>query len=154
MRYTLLLLSLITLLLYSCKNEEKHAVVTTQFDYLIGDWERTNSKGGSATSEHWRAATSEDLRGHGYTIEDEDTVFNERMRIYKKQEQWILSISGPNENPTLFKITQHTNSAFTAVNPDNEFPKVITYSYFDDVLTVTISAEDTEIPFIFWRMED
>lgn len=154
MRTSLFLLSSLVLLLCSCKEEIKQPAVATEFDYLIGDWERTNSKGGSATSEHWRAATSEDLRGHGYTIEDEDTVFNERMRIYKKQEQWMLSINGPNENPTLFKITQHTNSAFTAVNPDNEFPKVITYSYFDDVLTATISAEDTEIPFIFWRMED
>ncbi len=154
MRTALILLSSFVLLLCSCKEKVKQPPVTTEFDYLIGDWERTNSKGGSATSEHWRAVTSEDLRGHGYTIEDEDTVFNERMRIYKKQEQWMLSINGPNENPTLFKITQHTNSAFTAVNPDNEFPKVITYSYFDDVLTATISAEDTEIPFIFWRMED
>ena len=154
MRTSLLLLSSIILLFCSCKEQPQHTVVTTQFDYLIGNWERTNSKAGSTTSEHWRAVTSEDLYGHGYTIENKDTVFNERMRIYKKEEQWLLSISGPNENPTVFKITESSKNRFKAVNPDNEFPKVITYSYFDDVLTATIAAGDTEIPFIFWRIEE
>lgn len=154
MRLLTLLLLLCSITLTSCKKETPVVNISTDFDYLIGDWERTNSKGGSATSEHWRVVNATELRGHGYTIEDEDTVFNERLRIIKKDDQWLLNISGPNEDPTVFKITANDNRSFTAINPDNEFPKEIKYSYFDDVLTATISSEEMEIPFIFWRMED
>lgn len=76
------------------------------------------------------------------------------MRIIKNNDDWLLQISGPAGKPTVFRITSHDTSSFTAVNPENEFPKVIKYSYFDDVLTTTIAGDDMEIPFIFWRMEE
>lgn len=153
MRLLSVIILSIPLFAISCKKEVPVKKVVTAFDYLIGDWERTNEKGGSSTSEHWKVVSPSELRGHGYTIEDEDTVFNEKMRIVRRQDSWSLIISGPNEDPTVFKITARDNHSFTAVNSENEFPKIITYSYFDDVLKATIAADDIEIPFIFWRSE-
>lgn len=153
MRSNILVIIAATLSVLSCKKEVPITKITTEFDYLIGDWERTNSKGGTETFEHWKSISTTELRGHGYTLEDEDTIFNERMRLSKKQNQWLLSIYGPNEDPTVFKISTHDHKSFTAIHPENEFPKVIAYSYFDDVLMATISSEEMEIPFIFWRIE-
>lgn len=153
LRSTLIILICIVATI-SCKKEKPAKKITTEFDYLLGDWERTNSKGGNETFEHWKIVSATEIRGHGYTIEDEDTIFNERMHIIKNKEQWLLTINGPNEDPTIFKITANDNRSFTAINPENEFPKEIKYSYFDDVLTAIISSEETEIPFIFWRIEN
>ena len=154
MRIRILIISCLVMSCIACKEKAPVQKATTPFDYLLGDWERTNSKAGSETFEHWKTVTATELRGHGYTLEDEDTVFNERIRLVQKKNEWQLHISGPNETPTVFKITENDGKSFTAVNPENEFPKVIKYSYFDDVLTATISSEEMEIPFIFWRVED
>lgn len=153
MRTLIIFLLVLSIVAISCKQEVAVKKTTTAFDFLIGDWELTNEKGGISTSEHWKAIHATELRGHGYTLEDEDTVFNEKMRIIKKEDNWLLEVNASNEKPTVFTITSHDRISFTAVNPENEFPKEIRYSYFDDVLTATITGEDTEIPFIFWRME-
>lgn len=148
------LIFILILCLTACKQKREQSSINTEFDYLIGDWERTNEKEGNITFEHWKAINSNQLKGHGYTLKAKDTVFNERMTLHKKNEVWTLSVVGPNEEPTLFKVTSKEENSFIAQNPENEFPKEIKYFYFDDVLTAKVSAGEMEVSFIYWRMEE
>ncbi|TVZ51131.1 DUF6265 family protein [Dokdonia sp. Hel_I_53] len=146
------LLFILSVILLSCKNEQPKTV--TPFNFLLGDWERTNQPDGRVTKEHWKSISNFELRGHGYTLVGNDTAFSERMTLRRKDNEWSLSISGPNETPTDFEITKMDKSSFVAENPENEFPKKIKYSYFDDVLTAKISSDSTNISFIFWRIQN
>ncbi len=147
------LLSSILLLLLSCDSRTKQNTYSSDFDFLLGDWERTNSKEGQLTMEHWKIISATEYRGHGYTLEKRDTTFQEHMLLIKKNGIWNLEVSGPNADPVIFEITSSATNKLTAENPIHDFPKKITYSYFDDTLSAKVSNEDMEIPFIFWRAE-
>ena len=63
-----------------------------------------------------------------------------------------LEVSGINEQPTLFKFTEQTDSSFVCENPQNEFPKKIKYFLDNKQLKAIISAEDFRIDFIFEKV--
>ncbi len=148
-----LIMFLCILFSISCLEKQKETINTGEFDFLIGDWERTNTKPGITTMEHWIISKPSEYLGHGYTIEQKDTTFNERMRIIRKDTSWFLEVYGRNESPIRFNITEHNNISLLAENPAHDFPKRISYSYFDDTLSAQVANEEIEIPFIFWRVE-
>lgn len=149
-----LILSLIVLgLVIGCAEDQKKPTSQSPHDFLLGSWERTNDQEGRNTYEIWTKKEKE-YSGLGYTLSAGDTIFKEQLRLFKEDTSWILEVSGVNESPTPFVITSFTTHSFVAHNPENEFPKTIKYSYFDDTITATISDEETEIPFIFWRVVD
>lgn len=139
--------------LISCTKTPDKKTVTSEFDFLIGSWERTNSKADEETFEHWKILSNTEYLGHGYTLSQKDTTFQEHMHLLKKDSLWTLKIAGPNETPIAFKVMRHTPFSFEAENLAHDFPKKIRYSYFDDTLSAKVSNEDIEIPFIFWRIE-
>ncbi|MFT5861964.1 MAG: hypothetical protein ACI828_000610 [Flavobacteriales bacterium] len=146
---TLLLMPLVS----SCAKEQKESNKKNTHAFLLGTWERTNEQEGQNTYEIWNKSGKE-YTGIGYTMRAGDTIFKEQMRLYIQDTIWTLEVSGVNKNPTPFRLTSFTSHSFVAENPQNEFPKMIEYRYFDDTITATISDEETEIPFIFWRIED
>ena len=148
------MLSVVIFILLSCDKKEKTLNHTSDFDFLIGQWERTNTPEGVVTLENWAIVSPFEYRGHGYTLEKKDTTFQEWMRLQKTDSLWELEITGPNENPVIFKIIDFNTNSFKAENPKNEFPKQIEYSYFDDTLTANISSDEMKIPFIFWRVQE
>lgn len=149
------ILALITLLLsISCHKKEETPRFKSEFDFLLGDWERTNTKDGVIAKEHWQIVSNTQYKGHGYSIEKKDTTFQERMHLYKKDSIWTLEISGPNEDAVPFTITNSTNNSLRAQNPKHDFPTKIEYFYFDNTLTAQVSNEEVSIPFIFWRLEN
>lgn len=150
---SLLILILIT---SSCKKDKiiEPKSVSSDFSYLIGDWERTNDEDGKNTFEHWRSNHSKGLHGSSYTLQEGDTIFKETFRLFKKDTTWTLRIFAVHETPIDFTVTQRNQYSFTAENPKNEFPSIISYNYFDDVLTAKISGEAMDISFIYWRVED
>lgn len=152
MRITILSIALFFSII-SCTQKQKNVSISGDFDFLLGDWERTNNKPGVITKEHWTIKSPTIYIGHGYTTKKSDTTFNEHMQLIKQDSVWILEVGGPNELPTKFTITSHTKNSLVAENPEHDFPKKISYSYFDDTLSAKVSNEEMEIPFIFWRIE-
>jgi hypothetical protein len=144
---------ILLLLIAGCAKEQKESNKENIHAFLLGKWERTNDQEGQNTYEIWNRNGNE-YTGIGYTMRAGDTIFKEQLRLYKHDTTWTLEVSGVNESPTPFRLTSFTSNSFVAENPENEFPKTIQYRYFDDTITATISDEETEIPFIFWRMED
>lgn len=141
------------LLCLSCVETKKQEVLTSDFDFLLGDWERTNTKPGIITKEHWTIRSRTQYVGHGYTLEKGDTIFQEYMRLTKEKDLWTLEVEGPNEDPVPFEVTGFATNEFTAQNPTNQFPTTIFYSYFDDTLSAKVSNDTQELRFIFWREE-
>jgi len=136
---------LIILLGLSCSQKN----TTHNFDWLIGSWIRTNDKEGNITYEHWTKSSSIEYKGLGYTLQNSDTIFKEQLRLIKIDKNWSFEVTGVNENPTLFQLTNQTENRFESENKFNEFPKNIAYSVHDNVLLAKISDGDTEISFTF-----
>lgn len=141
-------LLLIIIVLSSCNKTEE-----TQFDWLLGNWERTNNSEGNKTYEYWTKKSNTKYIGFGCTLKNKDTVFKERIQLIKENEQWVFKVTGVNEVPTLFPITFLTETSFTCKNPENEFPKQIVYSIEAGNLKAVISANDAQIPFLFMKIK-
>lgn len=117
--------------------------------FLIGDWQRINTKEGKATYEFWKS----DFSGLGITLQNKDTVFKETLSIIQKNDTLYLQVEGVNEQPTLFRITRQTDTSFLAENPANEFPKKIKYWYTHQKLYAKIwNDESFAIDFIFRKI--
>ena len=113
----------------------------------MGDWIRVNDKEGAFTYETWNS----NLKGLGYTLKEKDTTFKETLSIVTIKDTLFLKVKGVNENPTLFKFTQQTNTSFVCENKKNEFPKMIKYYLENDQLKAIVAADEFKIEFIFER---
>ena len=51
------------------------------FDWLVGTWEGVNNTEQEQSFEIWEKLGSQTYRGIGYTLEDGDTVFMEKLSI-------------------------------------------------------------------------
>ena len=138
----LLLLSICFLCIVSCDNNTKK---TKNPAFLIGNWKRLNDKPGSQTFENWNP----DFKGLGYTIKNGKTSFSEQLSIIKINDTLHLQVVGVNENPTLFKFTEQTDTSFVCENSQNEFPKTIKYILDKGNLKAEVSNDDFRIDFIF-----
>jgi len=69
------------LCIISCQKKTSSPVPKGDFDYLIGDWERTNEKEGKKTFEHWLQNTEALYTGIGYTLQNKDTIWKEQMQL-------------------------------------------------------------------------
>ena len=142
MRYIYILS--ISILLVSCtipKNQN--------LDFLLGQWERQNDTEGRKTYEYWKKSNNNTYQGLGFTLQGQDTVFKENLRIIKIDGDWNLEVIGVNPEPTYFHFTSQTNNSFVCENPENEFPKKIEYIFKDTKLTAIISDGVYEIQFDF-----
>ena len=141
----LLLFSCCFLLMISCKNETKKDKKPT---FLIGNWKRLNDKPESQTYETWNT----NLVGMGYTMKGTKRSFQETLSIISINDTLHLEVKGVNENPTLFKFTNQTDSSFICENPQNEFPKKIKYYLESKQLKAVVSADDFRIDFVFEKV--
>jgi len=144
------------ILLISCKSELKSQL---NFKWLIGSWERVDDQVGRKTFEKWNPTMDGIYIGHGYTLKDRDTVFQEYLTIKptsilskENDTPWILEVTGVNEQPTIFNIEKYDDSSFTAVNLENEFPTHIEYSIINDSLKARVYNTNHEIIFTFKKL--
>lgn len=117
--------------------------------WLIGKWERLNNEPNKITYEFW----NKDLSGIGFTLKEKDTTFKEVLHIVHKNDSLFLQVTGVNETPTLFAITQQTDTSFTAKNDKNEFPTIIRYRKSKDQLKAKVANDEFSIDFAFKRID-
>ncbi|EDM44059.1 hypothetical protein SCB49_10727 [unidentified eubacterium SCB49] len=132
-------LALLLLLLISvtaCKNEsDKNNVVpqvkeTTMEDlsWVLGEWININDQ--TQSYEYWEKSADGSFVSQSLTLRKTDTVFAERMKMYKENDEILLYIEtiGDVPNPVVFSLKQDAEHAFTFENPRNEFPSQIVYT--------------------------
>ncbi len=135
---------LLLLILFSCQQEVKKP------DFLIGKWKRINDKGSKETFEIWDT----NFNGLGYSLQEKDTVFKENLSIIEIKGNKYLQVTGVNQRPTLFEFTNQTKNSFICVNPNNEFPKIISYWVNGSQLKAKVSNDDFAIDFIFEKVSN
>ena len=148
---------LIVFLTVSCSKQIKEQinfdVEIKNVDWIIGNWVRINDENNRSTFEHWNKVSEKEYNGLGYTLEQADTVFKENLRILQNDGHWYLEVTGVNENPTIFKFLDQSDSSFVSENNENEFPNKIDYSRKNNKLTAIISDDSISISFIFNKSE-
>jgi len=150
MRKLLINTLIIFLTIVSCSQIDENS--GKNINWLIGNWERTNNDSDEQTFENWKKVSVDEYIGVGYTLNMQDTIFKEDLRLIKIKGIWNFKVTGVNENPTFFPFSKQTGNSFICENMNNEFPKTIKYSIEGSELVASISDGNTEILFYFRRL--
>ncbi len=147
----------LTLSTFSAAAQSKMTNVNEDFkklDWLIGTWNRTNTKPGRTGIERWEKTSSNELRGMGVTLHEADTLFVERLRIMIKDNAIAYVADVPeNKKPVYFKLTDITNSGFVCENAEHDFPKKISYQLDGKKLKAQISGDGKVIDYLFEKIK-
>ena len=153
-----ILISLLMICFFaSCRNEQKNiepienpTISSQNFDWVLGEWKRSNEQAGKETFETWKKVSDNEYLGLGYTMENSDTIWKENITLINRDTVWNFEVTGKGESqPTIFLITNIEEERFESENQENEFPKVISYFREGRELHAVISGGGTEILFLF-----
>jgi len=117
--------------------------------WILGNWKRANEKDGKETYEFWKRKAPNHFVGLGFTLQGRDTVFKENMRLMPINGTWSLEVTGVNETPTLFPITEYVDKSFKCENNKNDYPKNIVYQIKGNQLQAVISGGGPDVSFLF-----
>jgi len=142
----------------SCGNVNN--IQTTQkhenFNWLVGEWIRTNEKPDQTTYENWERISEHEYKGNGFTIsvEDNDTIWSEVIQLIKEANHWSFNVLMKGEKKaTKFALSNKKENQFVCKNQLNDFPKMIVYEKMSNQLIATISGGGNEVVFEFERIE-
>jgi hypothetical protein len=156
-------LVIVGVFLLSCKQKEKSGAEqakteiefqTQDFDWLLGEWKRSNEKKGKETYENWEKLNESEYYGSGFTIQNGDTISQEHMRILEQNGEWRFLVKMPDEQkPTVFQVSEIARDKFVCINDSIEFPNRIEYWKTAGKMNALVSGENLKIPFEFVRIE-
>ena len=163
MKKALLLLVCISIISYNQKSKEnKKANIkepaevekTTNFNWLLGKWKRFNEEEGKETFENWRKITDKEYAGIGFTMQNGDTIKQEKMRLLYRNSNWDLMVKVPDESQFItFKGTSFTKTEFTCENKELDFPNKIKYWKNGNKLNAMVSGGELKIAFEFEKLK-
>ena len=150
------------LFLSSCtsKNSEESKIQnneisksTESFDWLLGNWKRNNEKENRETFEIWKKKNNSEYYGIGFTLQNNDTIKQEKIKLTKLNNNWILEVKVPEETESIiFNLTSIGNKEFICENKEIDFPKKIKYWKNGAKINALVSGDEMEIPFEFERI--
>ncbi len=118
----LTIVSLMVILAAGCKNSRIESDDSDLLKWLSG--ERADTTMGFY--EGWRSSGDTMFIGYGFQISEGDTIFKEALSIRKTGDTWLYIVQhGSGE--TSFKLMAAPGDTLIFENPDNDFPKRITY---------------------------
>ena len=165
MKRTLTLLSAILML--SCnqnsttkelenKKTESNAKteINGKFDWLNGKWKRLNEEAGKETFENWDKISETEYSGIGFTMQNGDTIKQERIKLTESNGIWTLTVKVPEEKESItFKMTELKDYEFVCKNDSIDFPKKIRYWSEGEKLKAEVSNDEMKIPFEFEKIK-
>ncbi len=140
------------LVLTSCHSTNRFGSQTAkeQFDWLIGNWQRRNEKPDRATYEQWQKVSLNEYQGIGFTMQNGDTLKQEKLWLKKKNSRWNLMVIAPGDKQvTTFPVVAITDSSFTTENLKHDFPTHIQYWKAGDLLKARVYNTEMSIDFEF-----
>lgn len=124
------------------------------FDWLLGNWKRCNEEQGKETFENWRKVSNSEYFGIGFTMQDGDTIKQEKINLINQNGKWDLVVKVPEDTKSIiFKMTDLNKHSFTCENDSLDFPKLIKYWKDGLKIKALVAGKDLEIPFEFERIE-
>lgn len=162
-----ILILLIGISIYSCdqkketntkstpdKEQSKIVMQTENFDWLLGKWKRLNEEVGKETFENWKKISEVEYSGIGFTLQNSDTIKQEKIRLTKSDGNWNIEVKVPEETMSItFKGVSHSKNEFTCENNEIDFPNRIKYWKTGDRLNASVSNIEMEIPFEFEKLK-
>ena len=159
------LILLIGVLIISCNQNKKEGSKTNEnsieltdvavnFDWLLGEWKRHDGETGKETFESWKKLSSSEYSGIGFTLQNGDTIEQERLKLIKFNGNWDLIVKVSEESESvIFKMTELKSDGFTCENDAHDFPKRIKYWKNGEKINALVSGDDLEIPFEFEKIK-
>lgn len=119
---------------------DQQTPVSNSFDWLVGEWKRLHEEAGKETFENWEKVSDGKYAGHGFTLQDRDTLKQEKMKLYKNNGEWELAVKTPEEEEsTIFEMTSLREEEFVFINNEIDFPNKIKYWKSNDRIHAVIS---------------
>ena len=135
-------------------SSNKSEVVAENFDWLLGNWKRTNEEKTKQTFEIWEKLNETQYSGLGFTMQDGDTISEEKIMLIKQNGSWDFIVKTLFDNQvTAFKVQVFNDSLFICKNEMHDFPKLIKYWKEGTKLKAMVSGDTMEIPFEFEKTE-
>ncbi|MBT3383057.1 MAG: hypothetical protein HN778_02560 [Prolixibacteraceae bacterium] len=126
---------------------------TENFDWLLGNWKRNNEEAGKETFEVWEKTSNSEYIGLGFTMQNGDTIKQEKIKLIKLNGKWDMEVKVPEEAESIiFKMSEFDKNEFTCVNEVLDFPNKIKYWRNGDKINALVSGGDMEIPFEFEKI--
>jgi len=153
MNYKLICLFLLSFTLSSClgTKQANKTVDLPTLSWLLGKWNRLNTKPGQTAYEAWEKASATQWKGTGVSMKNGTKSFEEQLQLLKKEDGLFYAALVPeNGQWVFFKITQHSKNHFVCENPEHDFPKKITYTLKENgQLEAIVSGNGKEMKFEF-----
>jgi len=123
------------------------------FDWLLGKWKRLNEEEGKETFENWNKINDTEYSGIGFTMQNGDTIKQEKIRLTKTSGKWNLTVKVPEEPESItFNGISHNETEFTCENNEIDFPNKIKYWKNGNRINAMVSGGEMEIPFEFEKL--
>ncbi|QHC86220.1 hypothetical protein AS589_16200 [Empedobacter brevis] len=136
------------------ENTETKNKKVENFDWLLGKWQRTNEEKDKTTFENWKKINDSEYSGIGFTIQNNDTISQEIMKIVETDGKWDLFVKTPEEKDFIkFEMSEIKEDKFEFKNDTSDFPKLIKYWKNGDKINALVSGDSLEIPFEFRHIE-
>lgn len=156
-KLTILILSVFMIVSCHSNHNAKKDNAETQaenFDWLLGKWKRLHEQAGKETFENWKKVSETEYSGIGFTMQNSDTIKQEKMQLLKQDEKWVLTVKVPEEKESItFPITELKNENFIATNDSLDFPKQIKYWKNGEKINAVVSGDSLNIAFEFERLQ-
>jgi len=134
-------------------HKQPYKSIQASFEWLLGSWKRINDKEGMQTYEYWEKLSETEFDGKGYTLKEGDTVWQERIKLMKREGSWKFEVTDPKSSETtIFGLTKIETNSFTCENLDNDFPKKIRYAKVEKGLNAVISGDGKVVLFEFMKL--
>jgi len=131
-------------------NNQKQPTTSENFEWLVGHWERIADSNKIITKETWKKVNDTLYQSHGFSLKQQDTIWQEIVHLKKHQKQWLFEVLMPvNKNTTAFVLTKIKQHSFVAENPTNDFPKIISYQKVKNQIHASIENGEQKIDIIF-----
>lgn len=131
----------------------EETIVIENFDWLLGEWKRKNEDAGKETFEVWTKINNSEYYGVGFTLQNNDTLSQEKIRLVESNGKWNLEVQSPNDSiPTKFIMTSNGHQEFICENKLLDFPKMIKYWKKGNEINAIVSGDNMEILFEFERI--
>jgi hypothetical protein len=153
----------LVLAVMSCKKESKTNAIETSithektqnFDWLLGQWKRLDEEQNKETFENWIKYSDTEYLGIGFTMQNNDTIKQEHIKLKKTGQNWNLTVKTPEETEAIiFKMTSNKANEFICENKEIDFPKKIKYWKNDENIHASVSNAEINIPFKFEKLKE
>ncbi len=143
---------LIAFVFTMCNSKQTES--TENFDWLLGKWQRTNEEQGKTTFENWEKTNNSEYNGIGFTIQNNDTISREKMKIVETDGKWNLLVKTLEEKEFVrFEMSEIQEEKFECKNDTLDFPKLIKYWKNGDKLNALVKGDSLKLSFEFKRIE-